>query len=68
MLLQDESLGWLATTLAISAKTVSNVSWFINYVQNMEMFPTNARVSGTSFCTTIAAIFGLGTPYVILMV
>lgn len=66
--LLDESLGWLVTTLAIAAKTASNVGWFINYVQNVELFPTCARVSGMSFCATFAGIIGTSAPYVILLV
>ena len=64
----DPSLGWLVTTLAIIAKTVSNVGWFINYVQNMELFPTCARISGMSLTAGVAMIVGAAAPYVIFLV
>ena len=56
------------TALAITAKAVSNIGWFINYVQAVELFPTCARVSGMSFCATFAAVIGTSAPYVILLV
>ena len=58
----------MVTGLAICAKTASNVGWFINYVQNMEIFPTSARVSGMNFAATVAAVIVLTAPYVILLV
>jgi len=64
----DESLGWLVTTLAIAAKTCSNVGWFVNYMQNMELFPTTARVSGMNLTATVATIVGISAPYVLLLV
>ena len=56
------------TVLAIAAKTASNVGWFINYVQNMELFPTCCRVSGMNLAATASIIFGIGAPYVVLLV
>jgi len=67
-ILKDDSLGWLVTTLAILAKTVSNVGWFLNYLQNMELFPTTARVSGMNLTATIATVVGISAPYVVLLV
>ena len=64
----DESLGYVVTALAICAKTTSNVGWFINYVQNVELFPTVARIAGMNLCATFAAVVGTSAPYVILLV
>ena len=64
----DEEYGTVVTVLAICSKTVSNVGWFINYVQNMELFPTSARVSGMNFCVTVSTVVGTSAPYVILLV
>ncbi|TRY77763.1 hypothetical protein TCAL_10421 [Tigriopus californicus] len=64
---EDDSLGWLVTTLAIVAKTLGNIGWYINYVQNMEIFPTCARVTGMNLTSTVALVFGTVGPYVILL-
>ena len=56
------------TTLAISAKTTGNIAWFVNYVLSVELFPTCCRVSGMNTAASIALVFGIGAPYVILLV
>lgn len=61
-------MGWLVTTLALIAKTFGNVGWYINYVQNMEIFPTCARVTGMNLASTVSLIIGTVGPYVILLV
>lgn len=64
---EDKSMGWLVTTLALIAKTFGNVGWYINYVQNMEIFPTCARVTGMNLASTVSLIIGTVGPYVILL-
>ena len=64
----DPDYGWLVTTLAVAAKTAGNIGWFVNYVQNMELFPTCSRTSGMFLCSTFATIAGIGAPHVILLV
>ncbi len=63
----DPSNGTLVTVLALCAKTVSNVGWFCNYLQNMEIFPTTARMSGLNITATFATVVGISAPYVILL-
>ncbi len=58
----------MVTVLAMVAKTVSNVGWFCNYLQNMEIFPTTARMSGMNLTATFATIIGISAPYIILLV
>ena len=53
---------------AMCAKTASNVGWFVNYLQNMEIFPTTARMSGMNITATCAVAMGITAPYVILLV
>eukprot|EP00095_Tigriopus_kingsejongensis_P011896 maker-scaffold111_size354240-snap-gene-0.15 protein:Tk11896 transcript:maker-scaffold111_size354240-snap-gene-0.15-mRNA-1 annotation:"solute carrier family 22 member 1" len=62
-----QSLGWLVTLFAVTAKAVGNVGWFINYVQTMEIFPTCARVSGSNMSSSISLAFCTVAPYVILL-
>lgn len=64
---EDESLAWIVTSLAVMAKTLGNIGWYINYVQNMEVFPTCARVTGMNLTSTVALVFGTVGPYVILL-
>ena len=68
ILCSDPSLGWLVTVLAVSSKTLSNVAWFINYVQTMELFPTKARVSGMNICATASTLAGMAAPYLVYLV
>ena len=56
------------TVLAVSSKTLSNVAWFINYVQTMELFPTKARVSGMNICATASTLAGMAAPYLVYLV
>ena len=63
-----EMEGGVITGLAIVAKTVSNVGWFIMWVQSVELFPTVVRVTGTNFGAMIANICCTAAPYVILLV
>ena len=60
--------GQVITVLAITAKVVSNVGWFIMWVQCVELFPTTIRVTGSNFCALAANICTTPAPYVILMV
>jgi hypothetical protein len=64
----DPNLGTAVTILAICTKTVSNVGWFLNYVQTMELYPTCARVSGMNFCTIISTAIGIWTPKIVSLV
>ena len=63
-----EVTGEAITGLAIVAKTVSNVGWFIMWVQCVELFPTVVRVTGSNFAAMIANIICTSAPYVILLV
>ena len=63
-----EVIGGLITGLAIVAKTVSNVGWFIMWVQCVELFPTVVRVTGSNFAAMMANIICTSAPYVILLV
>ena len=63
----DPSLWWLVLAVAMAAKTVSNVGWFINYVQTMECYPTCARVSGMNFCTVFSTVLSIFTPSVVFL-
>ena len=60
--------GTTVTILALCAKTASNVGWFVNYLQNMEIFPTTARMSGMNLAATISVALGISAPYVVLLV
>ncbi len=55
------------TVLALMAKTSSNVGWFVNFLQNMEIFPTTVRMTGMNIATTCAIAFDSLAPYVILL-
>ncbi len=68
MHVSDKDLSYVVTGLAIAAKTVSNVGWFVNYVQTMELYPTCARVSGMNFCTIVSTAIGIFTPHVVYLV
>ncbi len=54
--------------LAIGAKVVSNVAWFIMWVQAVEIFPTCVRVSGMNFAAIVATVLTMCVPYVVLLV
>ena len=58
----------MVTVFAIAAKTVSNVAWFIMWVQAVELFPTTLRVTGANFAAIVANIVSSVAPYVILLV
>ena len=60
--------GTVITGLAITAKVVSNVGWFIMWVQCVELFPTTIRVTGSNFCALVANICTTPAPYVIMLV
>ncbi len=64
----DPSMGTTVTILALCAKTASNVGWFVNYLQNMEIFPTTARVTGMNITANCATAIGIAAPYVVLLV
>lgn len=49
------------------AKIASNTSWFINWVQLMELTPTSARNTGMMAATTFSMSINLATPYIILL-
>ncbi len=61
-------MGTTVTILALCAKTASNVGWFVNYLQNMEIFPTTARVTGMNITANCATAIGIAAPYVVLLV
>ena len=61
------SAGYAVTVLAIIAKTTGNVGWFVNFVQTMEIYPTAARLSGMNLAAGPPLLFGLATPYVVLL-
>ncbi len=61
-------MGITVTILALCAKTASNVGWFVNYLQNMEIFPTTARVTGMNITANCATAIGIAAPYVVLLV
>lgn len=56
------------TGLAIVARTVGNVGWFVMWVQCVELFPTTVRVTGSNVASVVASILCTGAPYVILLV
>ena len=67
-LVYNDVEGTVITVLAITAKVVSNVGWFIMWVQCVELFPTTIRVTGSNFCALVANICTTPAPYVILLV
>ena len=67
-LVYNDIEGTVITVLAITAKVVSNVGWFIMWVQCVELFPTTIRVTGSNFCALVANICTTPAPYVILLV
>jgi len=66
-LVYNDIEGTVITVLAITAKVVSNVGWFIMWVQCVELFPTTIRVTGSNFCALVANICTTPAPYVILL-
>ena len=54
--------------MAICARTVGNIGWFIMWVQSVEIFPTCVRVSGMNFAAMMANVVTTTTPYVVLLV
>ena len=56
------------TGLAICARTVGNVGWFIMWVQAVEIFPTCVRVSGMNLAAMTANSVTTAAPYVVLLV
>ena len=59
----DPELAWLVICLAIVAKSAGNITWFINFVQSMELFPTCARVSGIGLVSSVSLIITTSAPY-----
>lgn len=68
ILLKFEVEGSIVTGLAITAKTFSNIGWFIMWVQAVEIFPTTLRVTGSNFAALVANILCTTAPYIILLV
>ena len=60
--------GTVITGLAITAKTINNIAWFIMWVQAIELYPTSLRVTGSNFAALVANIFSTFVPYVIQLV
>ena len=63
-----EGYGTAITALAICSKVMSSVSFFIMWVQAVEIYPTCIRVSGTNMAAMVGAIIVTAAPYVILLV
>ena len=67
-LLNYDVEGAVITGLAITAKSINNIAWFIMWVQAIELFPTTMRVTGSNFAALVANIVGTCIPYVIQLV
>jgi len=51
--------------LSIIFKLVSNVGWFIMWVQCFEIIPTNLRSSGLTICSIVAKFLVMTGPFVV---
>lgn len=67
-LVSNDVSGTAITVMAITAKTASNVGWFIMWVQCVELYPTSVRVTGSNLCALVANIVCSAAPYVIYLV
>ena len=55
------------TVLAFAAKVVSNICWFIMWVQCVELLPTSIRVTGSNVAALVSTIVSTSAPYVIYL-
>jgi len=51
--------------LSLAAKTTSNVSWYIMYVQHIEVYPTLLRNSGIFLSLFVNIIVNMTTPFAV---
>ena len=58
---------WAVNILCFVGKFVCTMSFYMFYVQSVEIFPTCIRSSGMGFCSFISNILGLPGPTVALL-
>ncbi|XP_067015468.2 organic cation/carnitine transporter 2 [Anabrus simplex] len=66
-IIKDPNMSWLATLLVVFAKFCITATFYIIYLQSMEIYPTCVRQTGTSLASVVGSGAGIIGPYIIYL-